>query len=319
MSKSLMLLSATSFAIIGSGCASRPLYYEQDHFRMLLLQLYDDQVMDNLVRVRNNRPIIQLDYGKITGTVSVDTNGGIGGEHLNASSSLTDKFTYALGGSVKNQITVTAEPVLNDHSLYGRYLAYLKKNGGKGLRVNNLPRCEGEVHRTLAYKGDVYWIPTEYASDYFELALGTTVLRNEPLKAPTTFDVQLTSVGSSQTCLEDKPLPECTEWMFRVNLDKPIPNDSGWAEGITIKGSTYSLRVRSNPDVAPGTQTQVIYLVYATSEVNHPVVDVMAGVSETKQIRIKLEHYSPPVSKLEKSLDDLFHESQLFRLEAAGD
>ena len=59
----------------GAGCRSTQLAQDQDQFRARLLDLYTNQIMDNLVRADQGLPIIQVDYTKITGTI---TQNGMG-------------------------------------------------------------------------------------------------------------------------------------------------------------------------------------------------------------------------------------------------
>lgn len=312
-----VLVIATSSVVL-IGCAARPLYYEQDHFRGYLLQLYDNQVMDNLIRARNQLPIVHLDYGKMTGTVTVDATGALGGEHLNASSALTDKFTYAFGGAIKNQLTVTAEPVLDDHALYGWYLAYLADDGGGGLQKNDVPSDPSAVHRQRQFEGDIYWVPANFAEKYFALAMRTTLLRKEPVSAPTVFELNATAMGEAE-CLEDAALVDCKQWIFKLSFDKPLRNDSGVILNAVIEGSVRPLRLRSNPEVAAHAPTQELFVVYDQETIAFAPTAVMKAVTTTDPLRVRLDHHSASEAmKLEKSLSDLAHEAQLFRLEAAG-
>ena len=95
------------------GCVSTHLGAEQDRFRSKLLNLNDDQIKDNLIRVYNHRPIIQLAYSAITGTVTTSADGGINGSHENSSGTLKDVFGYSLSAKLENKLTVTANPVLD--------------------------------------------------------------------------------------------------------------------------------------------------------------------------------------------------------------
>lgn len=95
------------------GCVSTHLGAEQDRFRSKLLKLNDDQIKDNLIRVYNHRPIIQLAYSAITGTVTNSADGGITGSHENSSGTLKDVFGYSLSAKLENKLTVTANPVLD--------------------------------------------------------------------------------------------------------------------------------------------------------------------------------------------------------------
>jgi hypothetical protein len=54
-----------------SGCAVQQLHADQDRIRCALLDLYTNQIIDNLIRAHNGLPIIQLDYTNATAVVTV--------------------------------------------------------------------------------------------------------------------------------------------------------------------------------------------------------------------------------------------------------
>src|SRR5438046_1026750 len=61
-----------------SGCAVYDLHRDQDQMRQALLDLYTDQIMDNLIRASNGMPIVQLDYSNATGTITCKQNASFG-------------------------------------------------------------------------------------------------------------------------------------------------------------------------------------------------------------------------------------------------
>src|SRR5436190_17301613 len=54
-----------------SGCAVKQLNADHDKIRTALLDLYTNQIIDNLVRASHGLPIIQLDYTNATALVTV--------------------------------------------------------------------------------------------------------------------------------------------------------------------------------------------------------------------------------------------------------
>src|SRR4051794_21243067 len=61
--------------LAGAGCRSQQLAHDQDQFRGVLLDLYTNQIMDNLVRTKNGLPIIQLDYTNVAGQITQNASG----------------------------------------------------------------------------------------------------------------------------------------------------------------------------------------------------------------------------------------------------
>jgi hypothetical protein len=54
-----------------SGCAVQQLSADHDKIRTALLDLYTNQIIDNLIRASNGLPIIQLDYSNATAVITV--------------------------------------------------------------------------------------------------------------------------------------------------------------------------------------------------------------------------------------------------------
>src|SRR6267378_192499 len=74
-----------------SGCAVHETHKDHDLIRTTLLELYTNQIMDNLVRTANRFPIIQLDYNNASTQVTITNN--IGG---NDSQVATSSNVFAL-------------------------------------------------------------------------------------------------------------------------------------------------------------------------------------------------------------------------------
>lgn len=99
------------------GCASDTLHFEQDHVRDRLLELHEDQIMDNLIRVYQFKPILQLEYKDMTGTVKDTGSATLGGGQTDTSGAITNMFNYSATGSRENQITITGTPVNDSGSV----------------------------------------------------------------------------------------------------------------------------------------------------------------------------------------------------------
>jgi len=59
------------------GCRSQQLACDQNKFRCQILDLYTDQIMDNLIRVDQGLPIVQMDYTNIVGTITQNGSAGV--------------------------------------------------------------------------------------------------------------------------------------------------------------------------------------------------------------------------------------------------
>lgn len=80
-----------------TGCAAHQIQNDNEKIRATLLNLYTNQVMDNLVRASNGLPIIQLDYTNASATVTVEN---------------TASLNNVLTTTNNNVLTMAAAPML---------------------------------------------------------------------------------------------------------------------------------------------------------------------------------------------------------------
>lgn len=122
----MKLLPQTTIGIIllfaVNGCVSSRLGSEQTRFREVLLGLYENQVMDNLIRVYNSRPIVQLAYTSIVGTIKDTSNAELGGSYVDKPGPIGNLFNYKATGTSENQLTVTANPIIDGGTQAKRYV-----------------------------------------------------------------------------------------------------------------------------------------------------------------------------------------------------
>jgi hypothetical protein len=176
---------------------------DQDRFRSALMQLYTDQVIDNLIRCQQGLPFVELDYSKITGTITQDTtgNGQVGetvtnnrtlsplGALLGATRMLQTAWMVSLNLKQENQLTVTADPVVNQPTVYRAYLEFLSKPD----RLQASP-CAPPPGAALVCKKSCnmyYWVPVEYREDFRALALRAVAMRGEPIEAPEYYEIKI--------------------------------------------------------------------------------------------------------------------------------
>ena len=130
---------------------------DQDKIRTTLNTLYEDQIIDNLIRAANGLPFVQIDYTNATTTVTVTESGNVGGTQTTGPNSanvvgsilrlahqFTNVWTYGLSGSNSNQIALTANPVITSNEVYDAYYP------GTEEAHTNPTRQRGECLRALA-------------------------------------------------------------------------------------------------------------------------------------------------------------------------
>ena len=69
---------ATLAVMTFGGCRAHQLQQDQDAIRIAVMDMYTNQIMDNLVRAHNGYPFVQMQYQEITGTVGNDGSIGAG-------------------------------------------------------------------------------------------------------------------------------------------------------------------------------------------------------------------------------------------------
>src|ERR1700722_4780669 len=126
------------------GCVVEQLRNDQDKIRLTLLDLYTDQLIDNLIRASNGLPFIHLDYGTAQATVqSIDTTMDSDTYAKTIMNALTTAATTSMMrtrmavntfmGSAnhdnKEVVAVTATPLTTSVDAYNAYLQFLALPG----------------------------------------------------------------------------------------------------------------------------------------------------------------------------------------------
>ena len=215
-----------------SGCAVHEVHKDHDLIRTTLLDLYTNQIIDNLVRISNGLPIIQLDYTNAAAQVTItNTIGGSDSQVTSPSTvlalpaatlSITRSIMTTLMGNVgnmnSNQIGITATPVTTSNEVYDAYLQYLDETKNPGsLMVSCDPPKPGTAHICKKFNGQYYYVPIEYRKLFFELSLLTTAQRGKALQAPDRFfTVSLNEPVDDQ----DNPTFPGTGRVFTYKIDK---------------------------------------------------------------------------------------------------
>jgi hypothetical protein len=298
----LLMICAGSLAC--TGCAVAELRSDQDRIRTTLLDLYTNQIMDNLIRAGNGMPIIQLDYTNATATITVSESASLSdcfsSTNTNTLTLLTtpslaigktalNVLTGNVGTTHSNQVALTATPVTNCNEVYDAYLEFLALPGS--LRCSPTPPPEGAAHICKKCGDQYYWVPTDYKKQFLGLALATTAQRKKGLGLPPIeyYEAKLLEITSPKPELKDG------QASITVRFDRKVPNDSGWLE-FSVDKKTYSLYVSpyapSNTDRPAETEILVVGFdrrglpgrVKGPSDLDLPL-----------DVKLYLRHYRPVV------------------------
>ncbi|MGO9469562.1 MAG: hypothetical protein ACLQIB_21380 [Isosphaeraceae bacterium] len=296
-----------------SGCAVHETHKDHDLIRTALLDLYTNQIMDNLVRTVNGLPIIQLDYTNAATQVTITNSiSGSDTQAITASNLLTiPAATLAatrtimttlmgnLGNMNSNQVSIAATPLTTSNEVYDAYLEFLdeEKNPGS-LIVTCDPPKPGQAHLCKKFNGQYYWVPMMYRKLFFQLALSTTAQRGKPFQAPDKFyKVTLADPGRPQ----DNPTFPGTGWLLIFDIaGQKIPIDDGYLVLDSDKAGT-KFPIQTVPAAttaglaAPSVATQLRVII------GHDDLDLeldQAGVNEPQVGRKDLLYVSDKDNKL---------------------
>jgi hypothetical protein len=190
------------FGITFCGCAVHQAHKDHDLIRNTLLELYTNQIMDNVIRTANGMPIIQLDYTNAAAQVTITNSLGGSDNQVTTASNVfalpaaslqaTRTIVTTLMGNISNmntnQISITAVPVTTSNEVYDAYIRFLDAEKHPGiLQVSHERPPPGTAHICRKCDGKYYWIPIVYRKEFFELALATTAQRGTVLQAPDSF------------------------------------------------------------------------------------------------------------------------------------
>jgi hypothetical protein len=331
-----------------AGCRSAQLAQDQDQFRARLLDLYTNQIMDNLIRADRGLPIVQLDYSAITGTITQNGMASFTSTQTTTNTkmlviptvvrTLTHSFmnvaTFNPSAYQTNALTVTANPLLDHNEVYDAYLEYIdpnKKHPGSELTPLMRTPCEppqdvvlcGLVRRC----GDMYyWIPAEYKTEFQRLSLVTTVQRGQPLTIPDKFDNTVaTATVDADRESRDPPL-----YTYDVDFSKPMPNGSGIME-LTIKDKQYRFPLQTyhgpktppnapRPEevpVDPGRNTTRFLLVWDPEVIKMPGLtrDDLPPLLRGQSVKVALDFFKPTVPNTMQLLKNIDNNLQLQRIQ----
>jgi hypothetical protein len=327
------------FTVVGvSGCRSHQLASDNDQFRHKILDMYTDQIMDNLIRAEQGLPMVQMDYTNITGTVT--QNGTLG---FTSSQTTVDGKVLGLPAVVRtlshnftnlasfnpsmyqtNVLTVTANPVLNSNEVYNAYLDFLSKKPSHLVRTCD-PPPPGAAH-LIRHCGDVYyWIPAEFKYDFLRLSLVTTVQRGQPLTVPDMFENTVVSAPLERSDESGGPV----QHRIAVQFGKTMKNGTGTLYAV-IRGVQYPMALHMYTPVRDGTPapgakmakagagTDWFTLLYKETEI--PVKPGVVAFELTHQpnnqpVKVDLDFFKPTVPNTEQLIKAIQSDTQLLRIQ----
>ena len=317
---------AVAFVVVAPGCRGRQLQDDQMDFRCRVQRMYLDQVMDNLIRADRGLPFVQLDYSDITGTATTNRSANAGASHnfdrdrtfsgiavlTGIAKTTANAFDYGFDASQENQLTVTAEPVLDDNGLYIEYLRFVKRPD-RLLKSPQAPPC-GAAHIVRQCGDMFYWVPVEHKDEFLQLSMRATVLREQGqlISVPAFFETEVMGIVNTKE-IEGTGDEKLMFYRVQIKLAEEVPNDAGKIVDAVINGRVHTFRVQPLKQVELGSDTNVLELVYSSRELD-VTPDELGKALAGQTIRLELEFFRPPTPTLERVLKSVERETRLNRL-----
>jgi hypothetical protein len=281
-----------------AGCAVEQMHHDHDKIRVALLDLYTNQIMDNLIRTSNNMPIIELDYTNAGANLTAHENGVISGSPFAITNTHTQTIAAAttatatktvlttIGGGLTadstNQVQLTANPVTTTPAAYDAYRTFIAIPGSLQTTCDAPP--EGAA--LLCRKGGrtYYWIPIGFKRQLLELSLAAITSRAaaaaplDPFYSVNILRIvsyeknaadqskkDVTAPGKKDTSAKDKDADGDKFVTVTVLLDQKIPNDVGRIYiGSADKAAGYDIEQPFQPqgDLSRPSMTDEVSFVY---------------------------------------------------------
>ena len=243
-----------------------------------------------------------------------------------------------------NQLTITAQPVLNAPEVYNAYLAYLKVEDH--LRESCAPPPCGEAIAVRGYLDDdcgtcrshswwhknerklvYYWIPVEYRDDFRRLSLYTVAVRGQSTAVSPNFDVTVRGEIIDLRNQIDENDKNNYELYFRI--DKRVPNDRGYMlavidgreysseDGLKILPNRTGALAQADPALDPlpeNQETDVLKLSVNLATLKIEKLDSLVKGLAGQKVSLRLNHFAPRGTATDRALGDIRTQIELFRL-----
>jgi hypothetical protein len=318
-----------------SGCATKELYRDQDQLRHVVIDLYTNQVMDNLIRAVNCQLLVHMDYATISGNVTIKTTANLGGNQEFDGTNTINKLTAGAAGTVSavtrlsknilnyggtgehtNQVSMIGAPVNNADDIYEAYYVYLGLPNA--LLVSDRAPLACDAHIVKKHCGKWYWVPMERRVDFLKLQMATTVTRGKRLvKFEESYSVKLKYINDVAS---DKFVGA---YEFTLGLDKKIPVDDGYVE-MKIGTFKHSFSLNRDPkNTAP--TTDKIYFRYNAKryqgaefpkelQTYEAFKGLLQGAADGYPAQIFLEQFRPQPPTLKDLLDPVYQQLEIIKL-----
>jgi hypothetical protein len=273
------------YCLLATGCLARQVAADGKNFRQALLDMYTEQLMDNLIKARNNQPFLQVDYKGLLVTDTQTVKANISDESDPSTSRSIARKTGAIftamhgytnklffGGSfdLKRDMQIGADPVTGKTDIYDYYMAFANDPDLFYVTAEK-PRCPHHIAKKCGRNW--YWVPVEASGVFLQLALRTTVMRGPDTPPPILWSTTLTKLSPRYD--ENGISLADTENKYVATFTTALDNDKGFATVSLANGKKEKLAlfkldtmpyvaIKKNQPEIPNTSktSSVLYVVF---------------------------------------------------------
>jgi|GEM_PF-3909066 len=237
-----------------AGCQSTRLTLQGQGLRDMVRSIYSDQLMDSLVRAKNDQPFVllrlhdmaveEMDVAALSATFGdqgVDMhNLALGGAPgLTNARTVTGGYSMTPSVSRSARMSFQADPIAHD-DLYEEIRAFAKSSVQSDP---NPPDRRDILEETLKhYDGEWYFVSRQNADQFSRLMI--RAFTSQPDAPKDYIEVTVTTTAAES---EGAAAPATQPAYFTFKFDQPVPNDSGFIvfqtarEGMPTRVNLYPL------------------------------------------------------------------------------
>lgn len=331
MPAAFRVIAVAVFALTSlGGCRSHQLQQDQDAIRVAVMDMYTNQIMDNLVRAHNGYPFVQMQYKSITGTVG--HNSSVGANMADVGSRL---MNISLGGRQSNQLTVTANPVVDNDAVYLAYVDFVRPEAGNFFSTCDPPPC-GAAHISVCCDDMHYWVPADRKHEFLRLSLATSVMsKGGGIKIPQSYitivagladlkgneDLNVSRVAADEASADRK---FGVSYELKAQFEDFIPASAGTLickiDDQEYKFQLTPIEVTSTPEpgaASEGQATQFLKISWKYGDRSDHIKIAPAELARAlvgQTVKVDIPKYRPGFATTGDVLGAIQHEMRLFRL-----
>ena len=210
------LLLAALPCFVAAGCQSTRIAGQGIGFHEALVKMYDDQVWDSLIRAKQNRPFVLLNYTELFGqdAEQVGATGG-GGELVPTLSDAKNGWFVAGSAQRTGVLNFKAAPVGNSSVIYS-----VVRFAREHVRVS--PDKPASCYDFRVRDGQYYSIAAEDAPAFMELALRASFPIDDGAAQLGFYSLTIAAVTPEAP---DPSAPDAP--VVRFTFSGPVPNGGG--------------------------------------------------------------------------------------------